>query len=158
MALPIRQNRPSFPGRCHLPALRLHNLRTRHSTHNAKNRHTLTNDSSNKLRLPRGTNRHHTRANMIAPRDRISPSHRGEDTLDSAVVLHSTCKLTSTGVRSLSYENLSDSRSIFGSIAVECTGTCDLCTTLIMSSNTFEDLICTDGIASKIDKDIPPRK
>lgn len=56
------------------------------------------------------------------------------------------------------YENLSDSRGIFGSIAVECTGTRDLCTTLIMSSNTFEDLICTDGIASKIDKDIPPRK
>lgn len=68
------------------------------------------------------------------------------------------CKLTSTGVRSLSYENLSDSRSIFGGIAVECTGTRDLCTTLIMSSNTFEDLICTDGIATKIDKDIPPRK
>ena len=65
---------------------------------------------------------------------------------------------TSTGVRSLSYENLCDSRSILGSIAVECTCTCDLCTALIMSSNTFEDLICTDGIASKIDKDIPPRK
>ena len=95
---------------------------------------------------------------MIALRYCIFSSNGRDDTFNRTVVLHSTCKLTSTGVRSLSYENLCDSRSILGSIAVESTGTCDLCTALIVSSNTFEDLICTDGIASKIDKDIPPRK
>lgn len=28
----------------------------------------------------------------------------------------------------------------------------------LLKGYTFEDLICTDGIASKIDKDIPPHK